>query len=99
MGIEAQAMKAEPRNRSENSILPIFFLVALLAVTSARADTWPQWMGPKRDGIWREKNIIDKFPDTGPQIVWRTNVNKGYCGPAVVGDRLFMMDRKPGPPL
>jgi outer membrane protein assembly factor BamB len=30
--------------------------------------------------------------------VWRTNVNRGYCGPAVVGDRLFMLDRLQGKP-
>ena len=56
-------------------------------------------MGPQRDGVWREKNILEKFPDKGLDVVWRTNVNRGYSGPAVVGNRLFVMDRKPGPPL
>jgi outer membrane protein assembly factor BamB len=66
---------------------------------SALADDWPQWMGPKRDGVWREKGIIEKFPTNGPSILWRAPVNRGYCGPAVAGDRVFMLDRKPGPPL
>src|SRR5438874_10492950 len=76
-------------------------LVILLAANAlqSRADTWPQWMGPQRDGVWREKGIVEKFPESGPPVVWRTNVNRGYCGPAVVGNRLYMMDRKPGPPL
>jgi len=25
-------------------------------------------------------------------------VNRGYCGPAVIGDRLFMLDRQQGKP-
>jgi outer membrane protein assembly factor BamB len=65
----------------------------------AKADDWPQWMGPQRDGVWREKGIIDKFPADGLPIRWRIPVHRGYCGPAIAGDRLFMMDRQPGPPL
>src|SRR5262245_50613680 len=26
----------------------------LLGTNSIRADDWPQWQGPKRDGVWRE---------------------------------------------
>lgn len=27
------------------------------------ADDWPRWLGPKRDGVWREHGIIEKFPE------------------------------------
>src|SRR5258708_6741098 len=60
---------------------------------AANADDWPQWMGPQRDDVWREKGILEKFPAGGPPILWRTNVNRGYCGPAVVAGRLYMPDR------
>jgi outer membrane protein assembly factor BamB len=73
--------------------------VMIVFASSSRADDWPQWLGPQRDGIWRETNIVDKFPDHGPEVRWRTKVNRGYCGPAVVGDCLYMMDRQPGPRL
>jgi outer membrane protein assembly factor BamB len=67
--------------------------------SGALADDWPQWLGPKRDGIWRETGILDKFPTNGLAVRWRTSVQRGYCGPAVVGGRLFMLDREPGAPL
>src|ERR1051326_3258568 len=54
---------------------------------------WPQWFGPERDGVWREKGLIDKFPDDGPSILWRTPLGNGYSGPAVAGDRVYVMDR------
>jgi outer membrane protein assembly factor BamB len=59
---------------------------------------WPQWMGPTRDGVWHETGIVDKFPENGPPIVWRTKIGGGYAGPAVVGDRVYVMDyvRKEG---
>ena len=26
------------------------------------ADDWPQWLGPRRDSVWRESGILKKFP-------------------------------------
>lgn len=79
---------------------PVVLILPLLLVAAiARADDWPQWMGPQRDGVWREKGILQEFPSGGPQVRWRAPVNNGYCGPAVVGDRIYMLDRKPGPRL
>src|SRR5215470_107553 len=68
------------------------WLVAL--VPAARADDWPQWLGPQRDGVWREKGILTKFPRGGPKVVWRTPVGGGYAGPAVAGGKVYLMDRQ-----
>jgi outer membrane protein assembly factor BamB len=70
--------------------LLLAFAVLCLAVTTAAADDWPQWLGPKRDGVWREKGILDKFPKDGPKVRWRAEVGAGYSGPAVVGGRVFV---------
>ena len=32
----------------------------------AKADDWPQWLGPQRDGVWREDKIVDSFDSDGP---------------------------------
>src|SRR5947199_5459965 len=61
---------------------------------TARADDWPQWLGPKRDGVWRETGILEKFPKTGPKVLWRTAIGGGYAGPAVSGDRVVVTDRQ-----
>jgi outer membrane protein assembly factor BamB len=66
-------------------------LVVCLA-SSALGDDWPQWMGPQRDNIWREEGLIEKFPDDGPTILWRTPVAGGYAGPAVTEGRVYLMD-------
>jgi len=57
-----------------------------------RADDWPQWLGPKRDSIWRETEILDKFPEEGPKVLWRVPVAGGYAGPAVVGGLIYVAD-------
>ena len=56
-------------------------------------------MGPERDGIWRESGIVEKFPEGGPKVLWRSPVKAGYVGPAVADGRVYLLDRQAGPPL
>jgi outer membrane protein assembly factor BamB len=65
----------------------------LVAATWLRADDWPQWFGPQRDGVWREEGILTKFPEGGPKQLWKAPLGAGYSGPAVAGDRVYVMDR------
>jgi outer membrane protein assembly factor BamB len=71
--------------------IAVCFCLAGLAGAAAGED-WPQWMGPQRDNVWREKGILEKFPAGGPKIVWRAKVSGGYAGPAVAGGRVFLGD-------
>lgn len=70
------------------------FACVFLAIgyQAAFAEDWPHWMGPQRDNTWQAKNILEKFPQGGPRIVWKTKVAGGYAGPAVVGNRLYISD-------
>ena len=58
----------------------------------AFGDDWPQWMGPKRDNVWRETGIVEKFPAGGPEVLWRSEIAGGYSGPAVAGGKVFITD-------
>ena len=75
------------------------FLLLLSAACgcTARADDWPQWLGPQRDAVWRETGILEKFPAAGPKIRWRTPVRPGFSGPVVAAGRVFLTDRKLDP--
>ncbi|MBT6919451.1 MAG: PQQ-binding-like beta-propeller repeat protein, partial [Planctomycetaceae bacterium] len=57
-----------------------------------KAEDWPQWQGPNRDGIWHEEGIIESIPADGPPVLWRVPLAGGYSGPAVVGERLYVAD-------
>lgn len=75
-------------HRSLAALAVVFAVVSL-----ARADDWPQWMGPNRDNVWKETGILDKFPAGGPKVLWRTPINAGYSGPAVAGGKVYITDR------
>src|SRR5512140_3504801 len=58
------------------------------------ADDWPQWLGPRRDAVWRESGIVEKFPTNGPLVLWRANIGGGYAGPTVALGRVYVADRQ-----
>jgi len=68
-------------------------LSATLIAGAARADDWPQWLGPQRDAVWRETGIVKSFPAEGLPKRWRVEVGGGYAGPAVAQGRVYLMDR------
>src|SRR2546423_6733287 len=69
-------------------------VAAVFSSTFALADDWPQWLGPKRDSIWREPGIVEQFPKEGPPVLWRTAIGGGYSGPAVAKGHVYVTDRQ-----
>ncbi len=67
--------------------------VGFIPFASHAAD-WPQWLGPRRDSVWTETGILDKFPTNGPVVRWRAKVGGGFSGPAVANGRVYLMDRQ-----
>jgi outer membrane protein assembly factor BamB len=71
-----------------------FGLLACLVTSAlALADDWPQWLGPQRDGVWRETGILERFPKGGPKVLWRQAIGGGYAGPAVANGKVYVTDR------
>src|SRR5690348_2975789 len=72
-------------------------LAAGLLTLAARADDWPQFRGPDRDGVSKETGLLKKWPKEGPKLAWTWNLaGTGYAGPAIVGDRLYMSGARGG---
>ncbi|MFN6127992.1 MAG: PQQ-binding-like beta-propeller repeat protein [Planctomycetota bacterium] len=66
-----------------------FFLTLSIAVPSL-ADSWPQWRGPRGDGVSTEKNLPTKWSKT-QNVKWRCEL-PGQAGatPIVWKDRIFL---------
>jgi outer membrane protein assembly factor BamB len=64
--------------------------LALSALLSA-AD-WPQYRGPQRNDISAETGLLTAWPSGGPPLLWTfADAGLGYAGPAIVGDRLYLL--------
>jgi outer membrane protein assembly factor BamB len=68
-------------------------LVVLLGFgLHVRADDWPQFRGPDRTGISKEKGLLQAWPKEGPKLLWTyKNAGLGFSGPAIVGDTLYTL--------
>lgn len=69
----------------------VALLISVFAV-AARADDWPQWRGPQRNGISREAGWLKGWPDgASPKVSWRAAVGKGHSAVSVANGRAFTM--------
>jgi outer membrane protein assembly factor BamB len=70
-------------------------LAALLAgasVTIQALDDWPQWRGPRRDGVSAERGLLKTWPQSGPPLAWKaTGAGQGYSSFAVAAGRLYTL--------
>lgn len=72
--------------------------LALLILASSRllfaADS-PQWRGPDRTGVSREKGLLQEWPADGPAVRWKlSDIGTGYSSPAVAGGRVYLQTTK-----
>jgi outer membrane protein assembly factor BamB len=84
------------------SFRPIRLAIVVVAIVSViamlcRADDWPQWRGPNRDGVWLETGIVEKFDKPQLDIEWRAEIGPGYSGPTVADGRVYVTDRQTEP--
>ena len=57
-------------------------ILCLCVIHVAFAD-WPQWRGPERNGVSREKAWADQWPKEGPPIAWKAAVGLGFSSVVV----------------
>src|SRR5687768_8388215 len=52
---------------------------------------WPQFRGPRRDGISDERGLLQSWPESGPKQLWSTiGAGRGFSSPIVAGGRVYL---------
>jgi outer membrane protein assembly factor BamB len=67
-------------------------LIVFLSTPLAASD-WPQFLGPSRTGVYVGAPLNEKWPSTGPRVIWRKQVGQGLSGPVVAGTQLILFHR------
>ena len=76
---------------TSKSAAPALCAALLIGAFAAHAAEWPQWLGPTRNGISSEENLLLEWPDSGPEVVWRKPLGRGFSAVSAAGGRLFTM--------
>lgn len=70
----------------------VWLALLVFAISSAQAENWPCWRGPRGDGTSVELNVPTKWNgETGENIVWKSPIaGRGHASPIVWDDRIFL---------
>ena len=73
------------------SLLLIGSLILAQLSPELNADDWPQWRGPERNGVSKEENLRDRWPEKGPDLLWsKEALGKGFSSVSISGNHLFV---------
>jgi outer membrane protein assembly factor BamB len=74
------------------SSVALLTVVLSLNVIAQTASEWPQWRGPNRDGISKERGLLKAWPEGGPPLVWKASgAGTGYSSMSVANGRIYTM--------
>lgn len=76
------------------SLRILLFCGIVLALSAVHAADWPQFLGPMRNGISTESNLVRPWPANGPPIRWKKDVGAGFSGPVIARGKLVLFHRK-----
>jgi outer membrane protein assembly factor BamB len=69
-------------------------LILVLAV-GARADDWPQWRGPRRDGTLSPAAVPNAWPEK-LKLRWKVQLGEGHGSPILAGGKIYAFTRRQG---
>ena len=71
----------------------LFYLVIISAFISChQADQVSQWRGPQRNGIYPDKDLQQKWSESGPELLWSfEGLGSGHGNVGFSKDKLFVL--------
>ena len=92
-GLRADVISRMPPVR----LLACTLLLASGSLTAGlRAEDWPQWRGPTRNGQVAPGARVPRRLPAEPKVLWRLKVGEGFASPVVSGGKVFHFDNQGG---
>ena len=69
----------------------VVLVLSLFLFSECSSQDISQWRGDNRDGQYIESNLLDHWPESGPDLLWSADgLGRGYAAPVVTDDKLFV---------
>lgn len=61
------------------------------ALVASKETGWPQFRGPRRDGVSDEKGLVQAWPEGGPKLLWTVgDLGQGWASPIIHEGTLYI---------
>lgn len=75
----------------------LLLIAAAMLIQSCNNPTnWNQYLGPDRNAIAKDAEILRDWGENGPKELWSYFLGEGYGGVAIYDDEVFILDREKG---
>lgn len=65
--------------------------VLLLFCIGLNAQEATHWRGPDASGVYPDIDLLDKWPDEGPEMIWSFDgIGKGFSSPVFANDKIYI---------
>jgi outer membrane protein assembly factor BamB len=71
----------------------ILVTVLLVCIPDIYAQDWPQYLGPNRNSVSAQKDLLRSWPEKGPEVLWTDAVGIGFGGPVIRDGKVYILDR------
>lgn len=72
-------------------------LALLVPTAPAFADDWPQWQGPDRNAMSKERGLLQEWPQGGPPLAWQIKgLGGGDSAPSIAAGVIYGMGSRKG---
>src|SRR5438309_9664618 len=71
--------------------LSLILFTSALAQQIGSVGDWPDWRGPNRDGVSKEKGLPEKWSLAGQNLAWKAPYG-GRSTPVILGDHLYVQN-------
>jgi outer membrane protein assembly factor BamB len=69
------------------------YFASFEGIPSTAKGSWPRFRGAGFDNISKENiELIDRWDDAGPNILWSIDLGEGHAGPVVSNGRVYFLD-------
>jgi outer membrane protein assembly factor BamB len=82
---------------AKSSHLVTLVLLVVSGLTLGCRHNVSEWRGHNRSGIYNETNLLNEWPENGPDLHWAfEGIGKGYASPVVANNKIFVNGEKDG---
>jgi outer membrane protein assembly factor BamB len=82
------------RALTTSAVVALMLLAAALPASAETEGDWPQFLGPRRDGVSAETGLNLDWKTKPPRTVWKKPLGNGFSSLAIAGDRLVTQTKR-----